>query len=400
MNLPNSSFCILPWVSLEASPIGTVRPCCLADDEVSDEYDQPYSLTETPLSEIQNSEWMQHLRAKFLNGEKPATCRKCWREEEVGRTSKRMHTLDRLKHIIVDEEWTTEAKPLRFLDLKLGNICNLKCRICGSWSSSTFATEELENVKSKKDSWHYVMLSQGRWPRTSTHFWQDLYNMSAELRYLEFTGGEPFMIKEHFEYLQYLVDQGFAQNIEIHYNTNGTQWPEDYIHLWQHFKLVEIAFSIDNVGIRFEYERTNANWVEVNHNIVKFIDLRDQYQNIQLQLCTTINIYNVLYLESITQWEYFDKFDFVYWNMLHDSPENCIQALPDTAKSTVAATLRRAEVSERVRREFNQAIEFMNRSNGVFAEAVRQRITELDAQRGHSLRSTHPELYRLLYEEA
>jgi MoaA/NifB/PqqE/SkfB family radical SAM enzyme len=41
-----------------------------------------------------------------------------------------MHTLDRLKHMLPDQEWTVDAKPLMFLDLKLGNICNLKCRIC------------------------------------------------------------------------------------------------------------------------------------------------------------------------------------------------------------------------------------------------------------------------------
>lgn len=37
MNIPHPKFCVLPWVSLEASPIGTVRPCCLADDELLDD---------------------------------------------------------------------------------------------------------------------------------------------------------------------------------------------------------------------------------------------------------------------------------------------------------------------------------------------------------------------------
>ena len=36
MKLPNDKFCVLPWISLEASPIGTVRPCCLADEEIVD----------------------------------------------------------------------------------------------------------------------------------------------------------------------------------------------------------------------------------------------------------------------------------------------------------------------------------------------------------------------------
>lgn len=86
------------------------------------------------------------LRQQFLAQERPATCQRCWNEEDAGRTSKRMHTLNRLQHMIQDESWDSQAKPLQFLDLKLGNICNLKCRICGSWSSSTFAAEELAEI--------------------------------------------------------------------------------------------------------------------------------------------------------------------------------------------------------------------------------------------------------------
>ena len=134
MNIPHDKFCVLPWVSLEASPIGTVRPCCLADDEITDNAGNKFELLTANFADIQNSTHMRSLRQQFLDGEKPQTCRKCFNEERSGRTSKRMHTLNRLKHMLPDQEWTADAKPLMFLDLKLGNICNLKCRICGSWS--------------------------------------------------------------------------------------------------------------------------------------------------------------------------------------------------------------------------------------------------------------------------
>ncbi len=75
----------------------------------------------------------------------------------------------------------------------------------------------------------------------------------ADIRYIEFTGGEPFMIAEHFDMLQGIVDRGIAGQVEIHYNTNGTQYPARGEAIWRHFKTVEIAFSIDDVGKRFEY---------------------------------------------------------------------------------------------------------------------------------------------------
>ena len=122
MNIPHDKFCVLPWVSLEASPIGTVRPCCLADDEIVDDTGFKFNLNSAAFDAIQQSNSMRQLREEFLVGRQPKTCRRCWNEEDAGRTSKRMHTLDRLKHMITDNTWTQDAKPLMFLDLKLGNI--------------------------------------------------------------------------------------------------------------------------------------------------------------------------------------------------------------------------------------------------------------------------------------
>ena len=136
-------------------------------------------------------------------------------------------------------------------------------------------------------------MQQGAWPRKTQTFWNNLRELLPNIKYFEFTGGEPFMIQEHFDLLQYAVDQGYAKNIDIHYNTNGTQWPDAH-ELWSHFKRVDIAFSIDNVEDRFEYERYGANWNEVTTNITKFHQLRDQYPNkITTQVCMTINIQNV-----------------------------------------------------------------------------------------------------------
>jgi len=392
VTLPNETFCILPWISLEASPIGTVRPCCLADDEITDETGRKFNLNDDSLIAIQDSTYMEKLREQFLRGERPATCRKCWAEEDCHRTSKRMNTLKRLPEAAEENrDWCNSAKDLSFIDLKLGNICNLKCRICGSWSSSSFAGEEIKF--SADPSFHKSMNKQGAWPRNATNFWEELDFLANKLRYIEFTGGEPFMIKEHFAFLERLVEKRIAKNIEIHYNTNGTIPPdESFRDIWKHFKHVEIAFSIDNTGKRFEYERTNAKWDEVNNNISKFIQLRSEMHNISLQLCTTINIYNVLYLEDVYNWEYFDKFDFVFWNMLHDAPENCIKSLPLSAKDVVSDELLLADVDDDTLEEFKNVVTFMYSGKGVDSLP---NIRKLDERREVSLKDTHPELYEL-----
>jgi MoaA/NifB/PqqE/SkfB family radical SAM enzyme len=395
MKIPHNKFCVLPWVSIEASPIGTVRPCCLATDEILDNEGNKFKLNQAGFQEIQNSQHMRSLREQFLAGEQPQTCRRCWNEERAGRTSKRMHTLDRLKHMGISEDWTADAKPLMFLDLKLGNICNLKCRICGSWSSSQFATEELNFIidkEEKKTSFHYQMLRDGAWPRESEQFWAQLDSAMSEVRYIEFTGGEPFMIREHFDLLKRLVEKNYAHQIEIHYNTNGTQYPEEAEEIWQYFKHVEIAFSIDDVESRFEYQRTNAHWTEVCENIEKFRAMRERNLNMTLQVCCTINVFNVMYLEDVAQWIDTQDFDFVYWNMLHDAYYFSIGTLPAEAKLVATERLTKANIPLAFRDEINRVIDFMNNGASLDGELLRMKIEDLDFKRQQRLGEYLPEL--------
>jgi len=399
MNIPYDKFCVLPWVSLEASPIGTVRPCCLAIDEIVNDQGEKFHLADSTFNEIQNSRHMITLRQEFLDKKQPQTCHRCWQEERAGRTSKRMHTLDRLKHWIGDGSWTADAKPLMFLDLKLGNICNLKCRICGSWSSSTFATEEINFIidkEEKKKSFHYQMLRDGAWPRESKQFWAQLDSAMSDVRYIEFTGGEPFMIREHFDLLRRLIDRGYARQIEIHYNTNGTQYPEKAEDIWRHFGHVEIAFSIDDVAERFEYQRTNASWLEVNQNIEQFRQMRTRNSNISLQVCCTINVFNVLYLLDVANWIAIQGFDFVYWNMLHEPYYFSIASLPDRAKQAVKQRLATVKIPAVYRAEFDRVIDFMMNGASTDGKILRMKIEDLDFKRSQNLKTVAPELAKII----
>lgn len=398
MNLPHDKFCVLPWISIEASPIGTVRPCCLAEDEIVDSNGVKFNLRSADFASIQNSEYMSQLRQDFLAEQRPATCRKCWAVEDAGGTSKRQHTLNRLKHIDMGASWTKDAKPLMFLDLKLGNICNLKCRICGSWSSSQFATEELKFSQDKKSSFHYQMLRDGAWPRENKNFWDEIDHCLDDIRYIEFTGGEPFLIQEHFDMLTGMVQRGIAHQVEIHYNTNGTVFPEHAEDIWRHFKTVEIAFSIDDVGPRFEYQRSNAVWSEVCANLDRFRDLREIYPNIQLQICTTVNIFNIRYIDQVAAWIEVNResFNFVYWNILHEIWHFSIASLPQHAKDKLTVFLRNCTVPNEFVQEFARIVDFMNQGTSSDGSSMLSAIRQLDARRNQNLKSVAPELAEII----
>jgi organic radical activating enzyme len=387
--------CMLPWISIETSPIGTARPCCLAKDEIVDANGAKYNLNTYTLEEIYHSEYMQGLRQDFLAGNKPATCQRCWDEEAAGRVSKRMNSRIRLKEYYDSVDWNNlNPDQLWFIDLKLGNICNLKCRICGSWSSSKWAKEEIDYVGgNRKEHLAYKFLQDGAWPRQSEVFWDNLRALLPNIKYFEFTGGEPFLIQQHFDLLEYAVEHDYAKNIEIHYNTNGTVFPEQH-HLWKHFKHVEVAFSIDNTQEKFEYERYGAIWSEVQTNLAKFSELRSS--KFSTQLCLTVNIQNVYHLPEICEWINTQTFDHIYFNMLHDPWHMCISRMTTEAQKLVIDRLTTAEFTPKHRMEILRIVKFIENGQGSDGSEFLRKMLQTDEYRKQSMLTTHEEIARAM----
>jgi MoaA/NifB/PqqE/SkfB family radical SAM enzyme len=344
---------------------------------------------------------MQKLRREFLNGNKPETCQRCWDEEAAGRTSKRMNSRIRLKEYYNSIDFQNiNPDQLWFIDLKLGNICNLKCRICGSWSSSKWAKEEIDYIPElldRKTHLAYIYLKDGAWPRETEVFWDNLKTLLPNIKYFEFTGGEPFLIEQHFELLRYAVEQGYSKNIEIHYNTNGTVFPES-AELWSNFKHVEIAFSIDNVGDQFEYERYGADWNLVQANIAKFTAMRSN--KISTQLCTTMNIQNVYYLPELCEWISTQTFDHVYFNMLHDPWHMCISKMTAPAQKLVINRLAEHEFNPKYRAEILRIVQFIRNGEGSDGQEFLRKMQTTDDYRRQSFLTTHTEIAKAMgYED-
>lgn len=400
MQLPDT-ICMVPWISIETSPTGTARPCCLASDEIKDNAGQVYNLEFSTLEEIYRSDYMQNIRQQFRHGVKPSTCKNCWAEEDSGRTSKRQFTKIRLKELFPLVDWTNDVPDqLWFLDLKLGNICNLKCRICGSWSSSKWAEEEMNYLSAnldKKKHIAYTWLKQGQWPRKSPKFWNNLKTILPNVKYIEFTGGEPWLIEEHIQILQYAVDNNLSKDIEIHYNTNGTQWSAQLSNLWKDFKRVDIAFSIDNIKQRFEYERYGANWNDVLINLETVGLLKQYYHNITTQLCFTVNIQNVYYLDELLRWADTQAFDTVYFNMLHNPNHMSIQYMTDAAKTLVVEKLQSVQWSNNFySREIINLINFIKNGPGSDGKIFLNKMQTTDDYRKQNFMITHSEIARAM----
>ena len=386
----NDSKCILPWISMETTPTGGLRPCCLYTVELTEDTPQgrvPMNLKTTTVEQAFESDAMERLRTAFEKGKKPGGCERCWIEEKAKKKSKRQYMLEKFKDVPFE-------KNLIFLDLKLGNICNLKCRICGSWSSSKWAQEQIAQFGDNHIAKEW--LEQGRWPRASRKFWKNMDKLLPNLKYFEFTGGEPFLIKQHFDLLERAVEKGYAADIDIHYNTNGTQFPKQH-EVWKNFKHVQIAFSIDNLNERFEYERDGAKWSTVNRNMKRFIDMKDQGYPFSLQLCITWNIQNTYYISEILTWAKQSGISDIHFNLMHDPEEYSLLNLPKHAQSEFMHKLDKAIV---LHSEFADQIRSLKavtiQSAQMETEMIVDKIQSVDKFRGVSFANTHPEVAELI----
>lgn len=325
----NDTFCALPWINLSTDVNGSLRPCCkFAQPHPDNEYQLP-NMKEGSLDVLWNDNRYQHLRQAFLDGKKPKECQSCWDEEAAGMASFRVQ-FAKDKKISLDgmnfSPIATEGP--RALDLKLNNVCNLKCRICGAQASSTFLKEYQERFNIKIEDGSYWLSNKilGTANENIIRQW------AADLIHLEITGGEPMASPENIKILELLIDSGRASFISILLNTNGTLYNNKFIKCLTKFKEVTLCLSIDDIGSRLEYERYPTEWSVIQDNLKKFIALRDNNKNIFLTLCPTVSNYNVYFLNEYLEWS--EPFNiFTYFNILHYDPSFSIKNLPDSLKA-------------------------------------------------------------------
>ena len=338
MNLPDT-FCALPWVNISTDVNGSLRPCCkFAQPDPANEFQLP-NMKEGSLDLLWNDQRFQDLRQAFLNGKTPKECQSCWDEEAAGIPSFRVEFAKGKKIDISDINFSpiAEAGP-RAMDLKLNNVCNLKCRICGPQASSTFLKEYQEQYNIKIEDGGYWLSNKilGTANESVINQW------AKDLVHLEITGGEPMASPENIKVMELLVESGNAKNINVLLNTNGTLYNKKFLDLVLQFKEITICVSIDDLGARLEYERYPTEWDTVQTNLEKLIELKSNNSNLSITLCPTVSVFNIYHLPVYQKWAK-DLGIFTYYNILHYPPSHSIKNLPDALKQIVSPRLTAVE---------------------------------------------------------
>lgn len=288
------SKCIVPWTQLEICATGYVRPCAEYHHDMRNDNGTKLDVNDPNISitDIWNNHEYAKLRKQFLNDEKPDGCKKCWKQEDQGLPSRRQHEMEIHKSHLYKMELLDAPNPI-LLDIKLGNFCNLKCRICNSEYSHMWGKDELELFKQT------ISKNFGKDWTTDDANWNAIKSIVDNLEVLYLSGGEPFLIEKHNELFDYMIEKDIAKNVSLKFHTNGTVRLNDKIlYTLKQFKNVTMMYSIDDIGRRYEYQRPPARWDRIESNFKHaleqdFLDMRITY---------TISVLNVLSGKEMEQW--------------------------------------------------------------------------------------------------
>lgn len=291
----NGTFCMFPWVHLNVTPAGNAYPCCTSD------YLDPVGNTQkSSIVSIMNNDRMKQLRLNMLNGIQSKDCKFCYEQEKYSPHSFRSYANSNFgkyfDEVVVgntkDDGEITNFK-MKYIDIRFSNICNFKCRTCGSLFSSQWAAED-KKIGNKT----YITLQAC----------EDNSLLDEVLTHLDHTdtiyfgGGEPLLMEEHYIILEELIKRN-RTDIRLRYNTNCSTVKyktTDIFSLWNNFKHIEISASLDHYGERAEYIRHGTDWGVVETNLLKIRNT----EHIHFTMNTVSSVFNYFSLDEFYRYLY------------------------------------------------------------------------------------------------
>lgn len=393
-------FCMIPWVHMHGWPDGRAFPCCLGEDAhpVGD-------LKQHSMQEIWNQEPMRAMRRNMLADRPSKECVRCYEREGHGFASMRNSTNKHFGHHIRDiadthSDGTHPDMRIRYWDVRFSNVCNLKCRSCGSIFSSRWHDDD---VRLHGRAWRARVQYAGR---TEDDIWEQMLPHIPYIEQIYFAGGEPLIMEEHSRILEQLIATGNT-NLKLIYNTNLTELSykrKSVLELWKHFPNVCVAASLDDSHDRAAIIRSGTDWAAVEQNIR---DLKRECPHIDFMISPTLSVMNiwnfVRFHRYMVESGYIKPGDFNL-NILQSPPEYRIDILP-------------AHIKQRFVEQFNEHIEWlksldsMGRAWGGFEGAVKfmlaqdrsdllpdfwRTASDLDWSRRERILDAVPELSELL----
>lgn len=281
------------------------------------------------------------------------------------------------------EDGSIPTNSITSLDYRLGNLCNLQCRMCNPHSTKLWI-KDWNEMKSEKER-----LPQHMMETFNKYDWIDSPNLvkdfemkASGLEHVHFAGGEPLIVPQMVYILQKCIAGGNAKNIILTYNTNLTILPKKVLELWKEFKGVKILASIDGIGDLNYYIRYPAKWDQIEKNLQFIEDHHKEYHIKECMLSTTVQILNIMHLPRM--FDYLSKYKFIVKapNLvnLHFPTYFQTSILPEELKNRATAEL--TEIGDKLMTELPSHFQYL-------AQNIKAVLAHMNKRHPHAEREFH-----------
>lgn len=393
------TYCVHPWMHLFIGTTGDILPCCLADQN------RPLgNIRESEISEIVKSPNAVKLKTNMINGYRSKCCNSCYTKEDNHVVSLRMKANRMFSEYISTDVQSFDPV---CLDIRINNLCNFKCRTCSEWFSSAIADETITIYGKDNKLQYHNNISALTNSEKKLVFKKIVPYLSKKIKRIYFAGGEPLLIKEHYEILQHLIDISHTE-VELGYNTNLSQLSYKGMLVtdqWKKFKNVTVGASIDASGKIAEYLRHGTVW----NDILKNIDLiKNNCPHVDLKITSTVGLLNASNLIDLQQhWveqKLFSPKNFEM-SILTDPKFLSVATLPEHHKKKLSSKIQDhlnwcdQHNALNLKQHWINLQNFMANNNFLFAQGeFINRMKTLDHYRNESFEEIFEE-YRDLYDE-
>lgn len=335
------------------------------------------------LKDIWNSAEHLALKQSVENDIPIPGCQGCYDEEAHGLESRRMGSRKLYEEFHQDTDIDL-AGPTG-IDYSVGNLCNLKCVICNPNNSTKW-------IPDYQKLYPLIPVKQFQYDK---HNQLEVVDADAltHVKNVHFHGGgEPLMSSNHVNLLERIKQVKGLSDVRVFYNTNATQTvPDSILELWSECRLIELYFSIDDVGVRFDYQRTGADWQQVVSNLKWYTD--NMPHNHMFNINCTWSYLNLFYLNELYDWHSANFFANRYGD-----PTNLIfQKAVDTYQlNYISQSVHNALVTRF--RNYPKLLELVDslEINDASHDQFWSNITALDHIRNTNFKTLCPEWARLL----
>lgn len=383
----SNTACKKLWDHLYVGPDSNINPCCMADHRF------PLGNINTDsIDNIIHSEKANQIRNWMIQGYRPVACQSCYIKEDNNIVSPRV-VCDPNKQII----------DIKRIDIRINNICNFKCRSCNEYFSSAIQQETIKIYGSDAKLGH----EQNLLTTSLSHEKNSQFNAIApyitnQLERIDFAGGEPLIMTEHYRVLDKLIEIKHT-DLRLDYHTNLSKLSyknNNVIDYWSHFSKVSVGASIDASGAVAEYVRHGTSWSDIVENIGV---IKKYAPHVHLRITSTVSFLTVENLIKLqTKWideQLFDASD-LHLSVLISPNYLSPAALPDHHKQRLSNIIRKhIDTLEEIKliTQWQNVLYFMmnNDYTHTLSDFI-QRTRLLDSHRNESFVNTFPEFEDLL----